>query len=368
MKLAMPSFKRADRLVALTVLNAVLMAWLVIVGFEVLVFLVRPPSSAVGSHPKLSFEIVYLMVTMPRRLYEWFGIAALIGGLTGLGGLAASAELTALRAAGMSKLRIASSVVGLVALLTAGVMVMGETVGPWGDQRAQNMTAMAKAADLGSNTSTGYWARDGRDVVNAKKVVLTFEAARPVLQLIDVRVFALTADGQLARFDQARSADHRDGMWTLHDLRRTTLDDTGVHTVQLPSAPWNSRLNPEVLRQSMIHPEYLSMLDLHRTIDYMEALGESPGVYAVNFWGRVLYPLNVLVLVLCTMPFAFGSLRSGGLGKRMFIGILIAIGWYFMQKAIVSFGTVYGIPPLLANALPALVLAGAAWLYFRKHG
>ncbi len=360
--------KRTDRLVALTVLSAIMMAWLVIVGFESLLFLVKPPPSVVGKDAKLSFEIAYLMVTMPRRLYEWFGIAALIGGLTGLGGLAASAELTALRAAGMSKLRIAVSVVGLVAVLTAGVVLMGETIAPWGDQRGEEMTAQAKAKDLGSNTSSGYWARDGHDVINAQKVVVLFEHGKQVLQMFDVHIFSLTEDGQLTRFDEAKSARHEGGKWILQNVRRSTLDDSGVHSSVLPSVDWNSRLNPEVLEQSMIHPEYLSMRDLSRTMDYMRALGESPGVYAVAFWGRALYPLNVLALVLCAMPFAFGSLRSGGLGKRMFIGILIAIGWYFLQKAIVSFGTVYGIPPIFANLLPALVLMLLAWLYFRKHG
>jgi lipopolysaccharide export system permease protein len=70
--------------------------------------------------------------------------------------------------------------------------------------------------------------------------------------------------------------------------------------------------------------------------------------------------------VLCAMPFAFGALRSGGLGKRMFIGMLLAIGWYFLQQAMVNFGTVYGLSPLLANLLPASILALAAWLYFRR--
>jgi lipopolysaccharide export system permease protein len=51
----------------------------------------------------------------------------------------------------------------------------------------------------------------------------------------------------------------------------------------------------------------------------------------------------------------------------MFIGILLAIGWYFLQKAMVNFGTVYGVPPMLANLLPAVLLAVAAWLYFRRN-
>jgi lipopolysaccharide export system permease protein len=33
----------------------------------------------------------------------------------------------------------------------------------------------------------------------------------------------------------------------------------------------------------------------------------------------------------------------------------------------VNFGTVYGMSPLLANLLPALILSAAAWLYFRRH-
>jgi lipopolysaccharide export system permease protein len=33
----------------------------------------------------------------------------------------------------------------------------------------------------------------------------------------------------------------------------------------------------------------------------------------------------------------------------------------------VNFGTVYGMPPLLANLLPALILMFAAWLYFRRR-
>jgi lipopolysaccharide export system permease protein len=51
----------------------------------------------------------------------------------------------------------------------------------------------------------------------------------------------------------------------------------------------------------------------------------------------------------------------------MFIGILLAIGWYFLQQAMVNFGTVYGMSPMFANLLPALILAAAAWLYFRRY-
>ncbi|HEY8682859.1 MAG TPA: LPS export ABC transporter permease LptG [Rhodanobacter sp.] len=358
--------KRVDRLVALSVLGSLLMVWLVLTGSDAMTQL-RHQLDFVGKHGyTLSNAIAYVLVTSPRRAYEMFTYAAVIGGLLGLGGLAATGELTALRAAGMSRLRIAGSAVGVVAVLIVGVVILGETAAPWGDQQAQAMDLRMKSGDLGA-TSSGLWARDGNSFINAKGTMLAQNNGVSTVQLADVRVLTFNADGQLNRFAWARSADHNGQQWVLHDVRITTLDAQGTHTTSMASQPWQSSLNQDVLAQSVIQPQYLSMRDLHRNMNYKERNGESPGSYAVAFWGRALYPLNVLVLVLCAMPFAFGALRSGGLGKRMFIGMLLAIGWYFLQKAMVNFGTVYGMPPLLANLLPAMILALAAVLYFRRH-
>lgn len=358
--------KRVDRLVAISVLGSLLMVWLVLTGFDAVTQLLRQLAN-VGKHGyTLNNAIVYVLVTSPRRAYEMFGNAALIGGLLGLGGLAGTGELTALRAAGMSRLRIAGSAVGVVAVLIVGVVILGETLAPWGDQQAQAMQLRMKSGNLGLGTDSGLWARDGNDIINARGTSLKQHDGVGTVQLSDVRVFTFTDDGQLSRFEWARTAEHNGRQWMLQDVRTTTLDATGTHASSAPTLPWKSSLNPQVLAQSVIQPQYLSMRDLRRNMHYLESNGESPGSYAVAFWGRALYPLNVLVLVLCAMPFAFGTLRSGGLGKRMFIGILLALGWYFLQQAMVNFGTVYGLPPLLANLLPATILAILAWVYFRR--
>jgi lipopolysaccharide export system permease protein len=361
------TIKRVDRLVALSVLSSLLLVWLVLTGFDAVTQFLRQLGS-VGKHGyTLTNAIVYVLVTFPRRAYEMFGNAALIGGLLGLGGLAGTGELTALRAAGMSRLRIAMSAAGVIAVLIVGVVVLGETAAPWGDQQAQAMQLRMKSGNLGAATDSGLWARDGDNVINARGTLLKQRAGVSVVQLVDVRVLTFAHDGQLRRFQWARSAEHDGKRWVLQDVRSTLLDEHGTHTTTLAREPWQSSLNPQVLAQSVIQPQYLSMRDLHRNIRYRQSNGESPGSYAVAFWTRALYPFNVLILVLCAMPFAFGALRSGGLGKRMFIGMLLAIGWYFLQKAMVNFGTVYGLSPLLANLLPALILALAAWLYFRRN-
>ncbi len=360
--------KRVDWLVGITVLSAMLMVWLVITGLDAVFQFLRQLGNVGKNGFTLTNAVVYVLVTFPRRLYEMFGNAALIGGLLGLGGLASSNELTALRACGLSKLRIAVAAVGVVAILIVGVVILGETAAPWGDQQAQAMQLRLKTNNVGLGGASGLWARDGDRIINAKGWTAKRHGTHATVQLHDVRVFTLTPDGQVTHFDWAQTAEHDGRQWVMSQVRSSTLDEQGVHSTTIPSQRWDSHLNPQVLEQSVIQPQYLPMRDLRRNISYLEANNQNPGVYASAFWTRALYPLNVLVLVLCAMPFAFGTLRSGGLGKRMFIGMLLAIGWYFLQKAMVNFGTVYGVPPFLANLLPAVVLALVAWLYFRKHG
>jgi lipopolysaccharide export system permease protein len=361
--------KRADRLVGMSVLGTLVIVWLILVGFDALLQF----GKQLGKLDKNGFTAtqagIYIMLTVPRRLYEFFGNAALIGGLLGLGGLASSGELTALRAAGMSKLRIAMSVTGVIAVLTLGVVILGETLAPVGDQHAQAMMLRFKSSSLGMTTDSGLWARDGKNVINAKNSrLVTPTDGLPGLQLDDVRVIHLTDDGQITQFDHARLALHDGRKWSLQDVRITTLDATGTHSRTEKVIPWDTKLDAHVLEQSVIQVDNLSMKDLRQNIRYMDANGQNSGTFAVAFWGRALYPLNVLVLVLCAMPFAFGALRSGGLGKRIFVGMLFAIGWYFFQKAVVSFGTVYGVPPIMANLAPTVMLALGASLYFRRHG
>jgi len=359
--------KRADRLIAMSVLGTLLLVWLVLAGFDSLLQFVRQLGNIGKNGFSLYDAIAYIMLTLPRRLYQMFSNAALIGGLLGLGGLAATGELTALRAAGMSKLRIAGSAVGVIAVLTLAVVVMGETAAPYGDQHAQAIQVRMRSSNLGS-TSSGLWARDGGRIINAKSAIAVQDGDRTTVKLVDVRVYSFTPDGQLSVFSHGDSATHDGNKWIMSKVRTTTLDDQGTHSTNQDTQTWASRLNPHVLEQSVIHPEYLSMADLRRNIRYLDNNGQNSGVYAVAFWGRALFALNTLVLVLCAMPFAFGSLRSGGLGKRLFIGIILAIGWYFLQGAMVNFGTVYGMPPLLANLLPTTLLVAGALAYFRRFG
>lgn len=359
--------KKTDKLVALSVVGAVMMAWSFLVGYDAIQAFVREVGDVGTGQYTLSKAVAYTLLTVPRRAYDFFAYGALIGGLMGLGMLASSGELTALRAAGLSKLRICLSVILSLTVLTLLVMLMGETIGPRGEQKAEALAMTAKAKDVTIGKGGSLWARDGETVINAKHGRTRSTKEGPAVELQDVRVFEFTEKGQLQALSLAKTATHTQGEWTLHDVRRTEFAGTSATSTTKAQSQWKSALDPNVLAVSMIHPEYLSASDLSRNIDYMRRNRQDASSYELAYWNRIFYPLNVLVLAFCAVPFAFGALRTGGLGKRLFIGMVLAISYYFFQRAVVNLGPIYNFNLALANAMPSLLLAAAAFIYFRRH-
>jgi lipopolysaccharide export system permease protein len=362
-----PLYKQVDRLVALSVLGSVGLAWFVLVGFDAFTIFIGEINDVGQGSYTLGKAAAYTLLTTPRRLYEMFSYAALIGGLLGLGGLAGTGELTALRAAGMSKLRICASVVLTLVLLTAVVVVIGETLAPFGDQKARALALAAKSKDITLAKGGSVWARDGEAVVNAGSGRTRQTDKGPAVELTRVRVFEFDADGRLATLSVAARALHLGDQWTLYDVRRTQFGEASASSTQQAEMHWASKLDPDLLALSIVKLDYLGLRDLSRNIAYLERNGQDSRSFREAYWARLIYPLNVLVLAFCALPFAFGALRSGGLSKRLFVGIVLAIGFYFLQRAVVSLGSVYGVPPAIANLIPPLLLIAIAVAYFRRN-
>ena len=213
---------------------------------------------------------------------------------------------------------------------------------------------------------SGLWAREGDTFLNAQHGRVKGEGAATFVELDGVRLYEFGDDGKLASIALAKRAEHRDGQWMLFDLRRSRFLERGVQSQTVAQERWESDLKPELLSLSMARPRYLATRDLSASLDYLERNGLDRGAFESAYWARWFYPVNVLVLCLAAMPFAFGPLRTGGFGKRLFLGIVFGVGFFTLQRLAVNMAEVYRFDLRIGNALPPLVIATLSWLYFRR--
>jgi len=357
-----PSIKQVDRLIARHVLAALAVTLLLLVAIDAMSALARELDEFDQGNYSLVTAVAYIALSLPRRAYEYLPFAAVIGTLVGLGGLAASAELTAMRAGGMSPLRIAGSALAAVAVATVLMVGVGETLAPDAERRGAALVAGAKSMELIRAGRSGIWAREGDTLINAKRGRMVGDS----VALEDVRLYEFDAIGRLVRITVGARAEHEPGRWRLAEVTRQTFGEDRVDTVREAALDWPSQLEPGLIATSILRPQNLGLGELSDAIRYMRANAIDASAYESAYWKRAFYPANVLVLVIAVVPFAFGALRSGGLGKRILLGMVLAIGWYFAQQALYNLAAVYGIDPRLGQGLPILILGALAFTWFLR--
>jgi lipopolysaccharide export system permease protein len=364
-----PFPKIHDIYVGRVLLGTVLLTWAVLAGLDAVMAVVAELGDVGTGRYGFGSAIAVVALSVPRRAYMLFPTAAVIGALMGLGQLAASSELTALRALGLSRRRLGLAVAGTLALLTALMIVNGETLGPWGQKRADSLKASAKSNDMIVARYSGLWAREGDTFLNAQAGQERGDGARRYLELQGVRLYEFARDGRLESIARATSAEHHDGGWLLHNVRRTWFDRRSVNETEAMEERWASKLDETALAASVSRPRYMSAAELGRGIAYRKRNGLDASEYEEHYWGRWFYPINVLALCLAAIPFAFGSLRSGGMGRRLFIGIMFALCFWLLQTQFVKLAGVFKFDYRLAYLIPpTIMLAVSAVLFRRRSG
>jgi lipopolysaccharide export system permease protein len=252
-------------------------------------------------------------------------------------------------------------------LLTGLMVVNGETLGPWGNRQADAVKAAAMSDNLMVAQYSGLWAREGDVFLNARTGTQRADGASTWLELRDVRLYAFDDEGRLESVARAGTAEHRPGGWLLRDVVRTTFLDDAVEQERVAQETWESNLDDTALLAGVTRPRYLSAEELQRSIAYYKRNGLDASEFEEVYWGRWFFPLNVLALCLAAIPFAFGTLRSGGLGKRLFIGIVFALGFIVLQEWFVRAANAYDFSFIVAYLVPPIALLGFSALLFRRR-
>ncbi len=302
----------------------------------------------------------YVMLTIPSKIYELFPVSVVVAVVVSLGALASGSELVVMLASGVSKLKLARTVLYCVSFWLALVVLMGEFIGPAGDQMAQQFRNEQISQGKATSATHAIWLRDGDIIFRTNHMKAT--EPKGTYELSDVTVFELQ-DKKLVQVSEATSAVYANQQWTLSGLKVSMFDDTGVATKQLEQQQWSSRIQPEILNISTTRPKYLSIRDINKYQKFNANTGGLQSAYQIAWWSKMAFPLLVFATALCGVVVLFGQVRSGGFAQRLVVGIMIGIVVYLINKTLLNYGEVYHVQPFLVTVLPALLLSGMLLLH-----
>lgn len=343
--------KILDRHIGRHVIIGSLMALVILVAIDlVLAFGSEVNDIGQGNYDFLK-SIMYVLLTAPRRAYDFMPLAAIVGSMVMLGGLAGNSEFIAMRSAGFSigQIALAISKGGLLLVLLA--LILGEAVTPFSEPYAQQMRSFAQTQSTALKSEHGIWARDGRSFVNILQL-------RPGGELRRLDIYEFDEDFKLRYMTHAESARFLDNAWVLYDIERVDLSPQGMDIKRYKQARWGALLNPELLSVLAVKPEQLPIWKLTTYIEYLETNELETEPYEFAFWQKITAPFAIIVMLLLSLPFVFSSLRTTGAGQRILVGIVLGIGYYLFAHVTGRMGEVYDFNPLLVSLMPILLFSG----------
>ncbi|MCK5811059.1 MAG: LPS export ABC transporter permease LptG [Cocleimonas sp.] len=329
-------------------LQGLLVAWLALVMLDVFFAFINELKSTDDQYTSYRAAI-YLIYTLPARFYEFFPTATLIGSLLGLGNLAANSEFIAMRAAGFSIRDIIFSVLKLGVLLTVLAFVVGEWIIPASDLQARNYLATLKNKNVYLVSDAGLWIKQKDSMIHIGKVWSQEK-------LSDVTVYRMKADRSgLDKIIKAKSVTATKKGWQLDEVNTTTFEEQRVNTEAIKQINHADLLDADILKIAAMKPEQLSGSALRKVIKHQKENALKSDKFELAYWKRFSVPLSTLVMLILAMPFLFGSQRGGGTGQRVFIGIIVGITFFLLNRVLNELGIVYGITPIISAFLPLFI-------------
>ncbi len=292
--------------------------------------------------------LLYVPMIVPSDLYSLFPMVGLLGVLIGLGALASSNELLVMRASGMSLFDILQAVFISAIIIGAVALSVGEILAPKLSLQANHIKQEAITGNQVVETREGTWIHVGDDFLNISRIL---DRER----WLGVTRYHFNQQNQLLVESWAQRVEYRNNHWLAFSVNETQLFDDHTIVNHLNSQIWAISLTPDALAYGFDDAQEMSLLRLQQFIHYREEAKLPLNHYSLDFWQRVFQPLAMLVMMLLAIPFVFVAARSGTLGLRVLIGVMVSMSFYLLSQLFGQISIVYRVPAWIGALLPILL-------------
>ncbi|MBS1188360.1 MAG: permease YjgP/YjgQ [Rhodocyclaceae bacterium] len=298
---------------------------------------------------------IFVLLSLPGRVYELIPIAALIGALYSLSTLARNSEITVLRASGLSTRELLTTLFKVAGVLAVATLVVGEGVMPFSEKAAQELRTRAMSNVIAlQGFNSGLWVKDGRSFINIR-------TATPDARLEGVRIYTFNEANALESVTDAKEGEFEPpDRWKLGGVVSMVLQGESARVDRQETKEWQSAVTPDLLSVLMVAPERMSLYGLFNYTRHLLENKQKTERYEIAIWKKLIYPLTALVMVALALPFGYSYSRVGGVSLKIFGGVMVGILFHMLNGLFSSLGVINSWPPFASAAAPSILFLLAA--------
>lgn len=320
----------------------------------------------VHNHAGAGLVLTYYRYLWPQVIYLMLPLTVLVATLVNFSLLTKSNQIMAVKAAGVSLYRISVPILGIAAVLSAGMFLLGDQYLPETNQRQS-----AYRNEIKGRPAQTFFRPDVQWIFGESGKLYNYRFFDPDSDVFaNLSVFEFDPSSfQLTRRLYAARAfwePHIPG-WVLEDGWKRDLQGGKVTSFQPFAVATFHELSeqPGYFKKEVRASEQMSAVELRRYIQDLRQSGFDVIPLSVQLNRKFSYPLIAFVVSLIGIPFAFSAGRKGAL-SGIAISIGIAIVYWSVSSLFEAMGNLGQLPPAAAAWSPDVLFGlGGVYLLLR---
>ena len=309
------------------------LVWIVMLFLDFSVTLVMELENLADDNSFISIFNVVLYEQLHKGM-QYLESSMLIGTLIALSIFNQQGNLVFLRSAGLSPLKIVLvSGIGPI-ILSLALIVFDETLFLDLSKKSKAMNQPTESAEV------FQWEITEKNLIGLKRIDNNQAQAIQIIEFDDQQRITSSSSFQEGKFDK----------------RQLVILDSP--TQQSFNFPASVLLSNNVLETFSLS----SLLNLRRTYQPDKDLQKIDSL----IYARVLLPASIIAIIFLAGSLMFDSLRSGGVGRQIIIGISFGLIYDLIKDLSIASSLTYQWPILIAHLLPIMILIGIGAYKFQK--
>ncbi|NVD99923.1 LPS export ABC transporter permease LptG [Massilia sp. BJB1822] len=384
-----------QRYFAVSIVKAVAFVLLAFLGLQAFMDLSGELASVGKNGYTLQHAMLYTLLMLPSNVYKVMPVAALIGTIYTMAQFASTSEFTIMRASSMST-RMAGWMLFRIGIgLVIVTFIFGEVITPRTGPLAEKVRLTGRGATVSAEFRSGLWTKDvvKSDGMNGAVQGTRFFNVKEVLpdgQLVGVKLYEFDTSFRLRSITQAKTGIFQgNNVWRLHDVTENHFsnavlaagaeatranhfgqESSAIAIQTYPTKDLVSEITPKILSVSASDPERMSANELRVYTRHLQENKQGTERFKIAFWKKLFDPLAIFVLMALALPFAYLHTRSGGVSLKIFIGIMIGVGYLLVNTLFSHLGMLSTWPAVVTAIMPSLIFLmlalGALW-WVERH-
>jgi lipopolysaccharide export system permease protein len=265
---------------------------------------------------------------------QYLESSMLIGTLIALSIFNQQGNLVFLRSAGLSPLKIVLvSGIGPI-ILSLALIFFDETLFLDLSKKSKAMNQPTESAEV------FQWEITEKNLIGLKRIDNNQAQAIQIIEFNDKQRIASSSSFQEGKFDKDQLV---------------ILDSPTQQSFNFPASVLLSNNVLETL-------SFSSLLNLKRTYQSYKDLQKIDSL----IYARVLLPVSIIAIIFLAGSLMFDSLRSGGVGRQIIIGISFGLIYDLIKDLSIASFLTYQWPILIAHLLPIMILIGIGTYKFQR--